>query len=126
MKTRLYLIVLFLALLIVGGSAAWLLQSSVQYGTVAEISVDGQVIETVDLAAVTVPYTVQAGEGNTVLVERGAISMHSANCPDGLCVKQGKITGGVYPIVCLPNRVTVRISSKNADEPDVVIGGAVS
>jgi len=126
MKTRLYLIVIFLVLLIVGIGAALFLQYSVQYGTIAEISVDGNVIETIDLNTVTVPYTVQVGEGNTVLVEQGAISMHSANCPDRLCVKQGKITGGVYPIVCLPNRVTVKIISKTAEEPDVVIGGAPS
>ena len=126
MKTRMYLIVIFLVLLIVGISAALFLQYSVQYGTVAEISIDGETVETLDLNAVTAPYTLKVGEGNTVLVEHGAISMHSANCPDQLCVKQGKITGGVYPIVCLPNRVTVKIISESAEEPDVVIGGAVS
>ena len=126
MKTRMYLIVIFLVLLIVGIGAALFLQYSVQYGAVAEISIDGETVETLDLNAVTAPYTLKVGEGNTVLVERGAISMYSANCPDQLCVKQGKITGGVYPIVCLPNRVAIKIISESAEEPDVVIGGAVS
>jgi len=126
MKVRTRLIFIFLILLLAGGIAAWFLQHHLQLGTVAEISLNGTVVETVDLTAVTAPYTIKVGAGNTVLIEPGAVSMHSANCPDQLCVKQGKITGGVYPIVCLPNRVTVKIISKTSDEPDVVIGGAVS
>ena len=35
--------------------------------------------------------------------------MSEADCPDRLCVKQGEITNGIYPIVCLPHRLTVRI-----------------
>ena len=119
------LIVLFAVLLVIGIAAVVLIQFQ-QFGTVAEISVDGVVVETVDLSAVTAAYTLQAGDGNTVLVEPGAISMHSANCPDQLCVKQGKITGSVYPIVCLPNRVTVRIVSEKGSGPDVIAGGVGS
>ncbi len=126
MKIRFRLILLFSVLLILGGVCAFLLQYNAKIGTVAQISLDGVVVETIDLASVTAPYTVQVGEGNTVLVEHGAISMHSATCPDQLCVKQGKITGGVYPIVCLPNRVTVKIIENSSDAPDVVIGGGVS
>jgi len=116
----------FLLLLVIGIVVSVYLQFSMPYGSVAQIFLDGELVEQIDLDAVSVPYELQVGEGNIVFVESGAISMHSADCPDQLCVRQGKITGGVYPIVCLPNRVTVKILSKNEDAPDVIAGGVTS
>ncbi len=120
------LILGFLLLLVVGLAISLYLRFFVPYGSVAQVFLNGESVGQIDLNTVSVPYTLQVGDGNTVLVENGAISMHSADCPDQLCVKQGKITGGVYPIVCLPNRVTVKILARNEDEPDVIAGGAVS
>lgn len=125
-RTRLWLILGFSLLVILGLLFAIFFQFRMQYGTVAQVWVEDQMILQTDLAAVSAPYTMQAGDGNTVLVENGAISMQSANCPDQLCVKQGKITGGVYPIVCLPNRVTVKIISNSRGMPDVIAGGVGS
>lgn len=125
-KTRFWLILGFSALVVIGILLAVIFQFRMQYGTVAQVWVEDRLVEQVDLAAVGLPYTINAGSGNVVLVENGAISMQSANCPDQLCVKQGKITGGVYPIVCLPNRVTVKIVSDSEDTPDVVVGGVGS
>lgn len=39
--------------------------------------------------------------------------MQSANCPDKLCVKQGKISD-IGSIVCLPNKVIIEID-RNSD-----------
>ena len=79
----------------------------------AEIVQDGNVIQTVDLSSVSEPYdiTVRTEDGgyNTIHVEQGSIRVSEADCPDRLCVKQGEITDGIYPIVCLPHRLTVRI-----------------
>ena len=61
-------------------------------------------------------------EGNVALVEEGGISMHSADCPDKLCVKQGKATV-LQPVTCLPNRVTIIVEGKTSEEVDIVIGG---
>ncbi len=115
-----------LLLLITGIALSVYLQFFMPYGSVAQIFLDGELVEQIHLTAVSAPYELQVGEGNTVLVENGAISMHAADCPDQLCVKQGKITGEVYPIVCLPNRVTIKILAENVDTPDVIAGGALS
>lgn len=116
----------FLLLLIIGIAISIYLQFFMPYGSVAQVFLDGELVEQIDLKTVSVPYELQVGDGNTLLVENGAISMCKADCPDQLCVKQGKITGGVYPIVCLPNRVTVKILSKQEDVPDVIAGGVAS
>ena len=48
---------------------------------------------------------------NTVTVKDGEASMSEADCPDGLCIKQGAISHSGEVIACLPNRVTVQIIS---------------
>ena len=56
---------------------------------------------------------------NVILVEDGGVRMEEANCPDGLCVKQGIITNGNSVIVCLPNRVSIRISNMDGSKIEV-------
>lgn len=91
-------------------------------GQTALIYLDGELLQSVDLSAVEAAYLVQVGEGNVLLVEPGRISMHSANCPDQLCVKQGAASE-VQPVVCLPNRVMVIIEGLRKNDLDAVAGG---
>jgi len=85
---------------------------------------DGILIDTVDLAAVTEPYTitVEGDRGiNVIAVERNRVRMLSADCPDGTCVRQGWISGGVMPIVCLPHRLVIGLEGGVTDV-DAVVG----
>lgn len=84
-------------------------------GKVAKIYCDGQCVASVDLDKVSESREIKVGEGNVVLVEKGKISMKSADCPDKLCVKQGKISTGSIPIVCLPNKIVIRIEDREYD-----------
>lgn len=83
----------------------------------AEIVQNGKVIETIDLNDVDNPYDINIDDGNggfnTVHIEKDEISISDANCPDRLCVKQGKIKNSVYPIVCLPHKLVVKIKTEN-------------
>ncbi len=67
---------------------------------------------------------IDTGKGNRILIENGTARMISADCPDHLCVKQGKIRADGEMIVCLPNKVTVQISDETAvkdeEQPDVI------
>jgi len=60
-------------------------------------------------------------EHNSVQIGDGKVWMAYSDCPDGYCMKMGKITHG--SIVCLPNRVVVEIIS--AGEPDAIAGRVV-
>lgn len=87
--------------------------------TVAVIYENGNEVCRVDLSRVKESYTIPL-KGNTILVEPGAISMQSADCPDKLCIRQGTLHS-VGRIVCLPNRVMIEMESdKNA--PDAKVG----
>lgn len=58
------------------------------------------------------------GHLNIALVEDGTVRMAAADCPDGLCVKQGIISSASQAIVCLPNKVMILIQGQG--EADVV------
>ncbi len=81
-------------------------------GQQAVVSVDGQEYRTVDLGAVAASYefTVETEYGwNTILVCPGSIQVVDADCPNQDCVKQGAISEGVIPIVCLPHKLVIEI-----------------
>ena len=51
----------------------------------------------------------EGGQFNQALIIGGTARMLEANCPDKLCIHQGVIRGRGPLIVCLPNRVVLRI-----------------
>ena len=125
MKNRTWIIIFAAVLLIC--AAVILLRSNSRGGSkIAEIVRDGEIIETIDLNKVTEPYDIliKTDDGyNIVRAEPGAVSVSEADCPDKICVNQGVITDGAYPIVCLPHKVTVRIvSGESENEIDAVTG----
>ncbi|MBQ9929210.1 MAG: NusG domain II-containing protein [Oscillospiraceae bacterium] len=60
------------------------------------------------------------GGTNILRIENGAAYLVSANCPDHLCVKQGKIDQNGETITCLPNRLTVTVFSAEEGEVELV------
>ena len=87
---------------------------------IAEVFSDGNLIRRIDLSAVTDEYEFTVdynGRSNTVAVKHGSISVVAADCPDRICV----IRDGSTPIVCLPNKLMIKIVG-TADEniPDTV------
>ena len=110
-KTKFW-IVLFSALVVLGGGAFLLLRGADTGARTARISLDGEVYEEIDLNAVALPYDIRIETElgyNIVHVEHGAISVSEADCPDQVCVHQGRITGSMVPIACLPHRLVIEI-----------------
>ena len=52
---------------------------------------------------------------NIVEIFDGEVYVKEADCPDQICVKQGKMTGGGVPIVCMPHRVVIEIGGSGID-----------
>ena len=79
---------------------------------VIEISVDGKVIETLDLAK-DQELTIDGVSGGTnhLIIKDGEAWVSEATCPDKICVHQGKIHLDGEIIVCLPNKMTAQIKS---------------
>lgn len=115
------LIIIFVSIIILSVLAVLIGNSQTYESKIATIYKDGVIVKKIDLNTVESPYIIDVGTENKVLVEKGKISMYSADCPDKLCVNQGTITNGMYPIVCLPNRVVISIEEGD-EEIDAMSG----
>ena len=121
-----YDLLLLAALVLVGlALTAFVLLSrmnSASDGLTVTVRQDNEVIATLPLDE-DAAYAVQGEDGDTtnlVVIEDGTVHMEEADCPDQLCVKQGKIRYAGDSLICLPNRVVVEISGEDEQALDAV------
>ncbi len=116
MRTK--LIAGLLAAAVAGSAVFILLQRGRAPAPVARISRDGVLLEEIDLSRVDEPYSLPLEDesGRNVLsVERGRVCVSEADCPDQVCVKQGWVSNGAAPIVCLPHKLVVELVGTGED-----------
>ena len=92
--------------------------------TYAEITVDGEFYSKIPLSTHKGEEIIEInldGHENIILIKDGTIKMIEADCPDSLCIYQGKISKVGQSLVCLPNRVMVEIKGDYVDDDDDVI-----
>ena len=94
-----------------------------QVGKSVEITVDGKVYQNLSLAKdqkLEIP--TEDGGRNVLSIQDGHANMIEANCPDGLCVKQAKISHKGETIVCLPHKVVITVLD-DTKESDTEVDG---
>jgi len=116
-------IVIFITLLIISSIISIYIFNISNENTVAMIYQNQKLVKTIDLSLVESPYSFilknNSGGENTIYVEKNKICVSSSNCKDKICVNQGFISDGVVPIVCLPNKVVIKIEKKGNDLADI-------
>ena len=119
LKTRIWIVLIAAAAVVLALLSLRLLTGG-QEGTVVEVIQYNAVLREIDLSAVTEEYSFEVkwidGGSNTVCVQPGRICISEADCPDKLCVSQGWLSDEVFPIVCLPHRLIIRV--KDAGQLD--------
>ena len=106
---------LILIAVILGAAILLFLGTKLMHNTpakIVEISVDGKIVETLDLAN-DQELTINGASGGTnhMIIKDGEVWVSEATCPDKICVHQGKIHLDGEIIVCLPNKMTAQIKS---------------
>ena len=86
----------------------------------AEIYLDGALIRQVSLDTPG-EFTVTGDYTNTVTIRNGKIGVSASDCPGGDCVHSGWIGSSGRSIVCLPNRMEIRVIAVSG-EVDFVVG----
>lgn len=105
MKTKTWVVILTLVLILSAGLSLWLLRPG--QASRAEIWSEGKLLYTLELS-VDQTVTVDSSYGtNVITVRNGKIAVTEADCPDGYCMDRGFCGGGAQ-IVCLPNRLVIR------------------
>jgi len=90
---------------------AWILLNRAAYDSpTALIYKDNVLLYEIDLSNVAAAYKIDTG-GNIIEVRGGEIGVIYANCRDKVCVRTG-FTHGVVPVICLPNRLEIRVVNK--------------
>lgn len=78
-----------------------------QEGAFVLVRVDGQEVGRYALSE-DGAYALNGGT-NVLRIEDGTAYMTEADCPDKLCVHQGRISKSGQVITCLPNKLTVTV-----------------
>ena len=104
MKTKYWVLLLALVLVLCTGLSLWLFRP--QQAGFVQVTAKGQLLHTLPLSVDTV-VTVETELGtNIITVKDGKVAVTQADCPDQHCVNRGFCSGGAQ-IVCLPNRVVL-------------------
>lgn len=112
-KKKIADILLICGLLVVALSVFLIIELTRGEGAVAEVSVDSEVVATYSLF-IDGEYSLNGGT-NLLVISGGEAYMKEADCPDGLCIGQRAVSREGQTIVCLPNRVMIRIVGAESD-----------
>ena len=100
-------IILILSVLIVAAALFLVVEMTKKDGAGVVIKVDGKEIAEYSLSE-NATHELNGGT-NILVIENGKAYLSDANCPDKLCVHQGKISRTGEVITCLPNKLTVTV-----------------
>ena len=95
---------------------------------IADIFQDGALLYSIPLSGARENQSFRletvSGGFNEIEISADGIRIRSASCPDKLCVRQGFLQDSGLPIVCLPNRLVIRLRPADTGEssgvPDAV------
>ena len=88
-------------------------------GNMLEITIDGELYGTWSLNENRI---IEIGDGNTCEIKNGSVRMTAASCPDQYCINSRPIDRDGGSIVCLPNKVILKINGESDDLPDTIAG----
>lgn len=113
-----FLVILVAVVLVVAGFFALMPRGQ---GAQVEVTVDGDIYGIYALdEKQEIPIVIDGVTTNLLVISGGMADMTEANCPDKLCVHQREISKNNETIVCLPNRVVVRVTGSEESGLDSI------
>ncbi len=103
--------IIMLVLLIVAGVIGFIsVKVFMKKGGSVRVSVDGETVKTYSLDD-DGEYHIEGCDGgfNLLVIKDGKAYISEADCPDKLCVKQGKVSKEGETVICLPHKVVIEI-----------------
>ena len=120
-SNRFWLVILSI-LVLAGILGLVFVHSRRETGAAVQVIQGGEVTDTLSLGKnVTRRYESETGGYNIVEIRDGKVSVTEASCPDKVCVNHGPTDQTADPIVCLPNKLVVRVLAPG-DDPNQLDG----
>ena len=117
-KNKVFWVLILAAIIAVCLVAEMMIRGAENPSRFAGIYRDGELLYTIDLRGSTPrEYEITGANGGRNVVRadgNASVYMAESNCRDGYCVRRGAVGGGA-PIVCLPNRVVIKLTDYSAD-----------
>lgn len=88
---------------------------------IVQIYQDGDLVREISLEY-DQSFTLSGTYHNTVTVQNGRIAVTHSDCPGGDCVRSGWIGSAGQAVICLPNRVELRVVGTSGDGVDLALG----
>ena len=117
-KVRNDLFLIGILVLLAVGALLWFCLRRQKDNLIVKIYYHQELIQEIELSTLVEPkeYVVEAQNGSVVIIiESDGVFVLSSDCPDQICVHQGKITQSGQTITCLPNRVSIQLVGKDVD-----------
>lgn len=109
------LLVFFIILILILGGLLFNYLYFNQKSAYVKITVNNQEYQTI---ALNKNQTITIANKNTIIINNKTVYIKEANCPDKLCIKQGKISKNGEQIICLPNHVVITITAASNNDVD--------
>lgn len=111
--------IVLVALLAAATAAVYLPGKDGAQGSAVQIYQDNVLVQELPLTADT-EFAVSGDYTNSIVIRGGKVCIEASDCPGGDCMHSGWISRPGRSIVCLPNRVEIRISGQA--DVDFVVG----
>ena len=115
-----WLAVVFVVILALSVAVFFLPKKNTSESQIVQIYQNYQLISEYSLHE-TADFLIEGEYCNTVQIREGKVAIVSSDCPGTDCVHSGWISTSGRSIVCLPNKVEIRIIGVQ-DEVDFVVG----
>ena len=112
-KKTVFSIVLIFALLAVGISSYFIIESTKEEGAAVTVEIDRKIVAEYSLKT-NGEYALNGGT-NIFVIEDGYAYMKSADCPKQICVNRGKINRTHERIECAHNDIIVSVVGANEE-----------
>ena len=113
-------IIIGVVLVMAGALAAALAFHSSGDKLYAEVWQNDKLIERVALTDST-DKTIDLDGHNVIVLHGKTAEIQSADCPDQVCVRTGRLTRAGQVAVCLPNRVILKLTGTSTDGIDAIV-----
>ena len=113
-------IILIIGIILLGIASLVIIDHLKQPGETATIEVAGKMPQQVNLQETQVLSLRGAIGQTTIRIDHGAVQVTHSDCPEKICVRTGKIRQAGEMIVCVPNKIVIRINGRHNQTFDVI------